>query len=316
MENKSHALMAGLFTLVLLAGAIFAGLWFNQDRVQWVPYQIATKQSIPGLNPQAAVRYRGLDIGKVDGIAFDPQVVGQILVNISVQPDAPITESTFATLGYQGVTGIAYVQLDDDGSRPVRLPSSPQKIARIEMRPSLFDQLQTRGLAILQQTEEVAKRINGILTPENQEAIISAINNVSRAAVALETIPDKLQPTLDRLPAITAQAQQTLGTVNRLSADAGALTRSLNVLVTGLQAPDGPITRFSSSMEQLGAVAGKIEFETLPLINDARTSLRTLNRTLDNLNERPQSVLFGASVIAPGPGESGFAAPRAQLPAQ
>jgi len=316
MENKSHALMAGLFTLVLLAGAIFAGLWFNQDRVQWVPYQIATKQSIPGLNPQAAVRYRGLDIGKVDGIAFDPQVVGQILVNISVQPDAPITESTFATLGYQGVTGIAYVQLDDDGSRPVRLPSSPQKIARIEMRPSLFDQLQTRGLAILQQTEEVAKRINGILTPENQEAIISAINNVSRAAVALETIPDKLQPTLDRLPAITAQAQQTLGTVNRLSADAGALTRSLNGLVTGLQAPDGPITRFSSSMEQLGAVAGKIEFETLPLINDARTSLRTLNRTLDNLNERPQSVLFGASVIAPGPGESGFAAPRAQLPAQ
>lgn len=316
MENKSHALMAGLFTLVLLAGAIFAGLWFNQDRVQWVPYQIATKQSIPGLNPQAAVRYRGLDIGKVDGIAFDPQVVGQILVNISVQPDAPITESTFATLGYQGVTGIAYVQLDDDGSRPVRLPSSPQKIARIEMRPSLFDQLQTRGLAILQQTEEVAKRINGILTPENQEAIISAINNVSRAAVALETIPDKLQPTLDRLPAITAQAQQTLGTVNRLSADAGALTRSLNGLVTGLQAPDGPITRFSSSMEQLGAVAGKIEFETLPLINDARTSLRTLNRTLDNLNERPQSVLFGASVIAPGPGESGFAAPRTQLPAQ
>jgi phospholipid/cholesterol/gamma-HCH transport system substrate-binding protein len=316
MENKSHALMAGLFTLVLLAGAIFAGIWFKQDRVQWVPYQIATKQSIPGLNPQAAVRYRGLDVGKVDGIAFDPQVVGQILVSISVQPDAPITESTFATLGYQGVTGIAYVQLDDDGSRPVRLPSSPQKVARIEMRPSLFDQLQTRGLAILQQTEEVAKRINGILTPENQKAIIDAANNVSRAAVALETIPDKIQPTLDRLPAITAQAQQTLGTVNRLSADAGALTRSLNGLVTGLQAPDGPITRFSSSMEQLGAVAGKIEFETLPLINDARASLRTLNRTLDNLNERPQSVLFGSSVLAPGPGESGFTAPRTPVQAQ
>ncbi|WP_194720484.1 MlaD family protein [Noviherbaspirillum malthae] len=316
MENKSHALMAGLFTLLLLAGAIFAGIWFKQDRVQWVPYQIATKQSIPGLNPQAAVRYRGLDVGKVDGIAFDPQVVGQILVNISVQPDAPITESTFATLGYQGVTGIAYVQLDDDGSRPVRLPSSPQKIARIEMRPSLFDQLQTRGLAILQQTEEVAKRINGILTPENQKAIIDAANNVSRAAVALETIPDKIQPTLDRLPAITAQAQQTLGTVSKLSADAGALTRSLNGLVTGLQAPNGPITRFSSSMEQLGAVAGKIEFETLPLINDARTSLRTLNRTLDNLNERPQSVLFGSSVLAPGPGESGFTAPRTPVQAQ
>ena len=42
------------------------GLWLNRDRVERVPYEIATKLSIPGLNPQAAVRYRGLDVGKVD----------------------------------------------------------------------------------------------------------------------------------------------------------------------------------------------------------------------------------------------------------
>src|SRR6476660_360616 len=121
MENKSHALLAGIFTIALLTAAILIALWFNRDRVEWVPYEIATKLSIPGLNPQAAVRYRGLDVGKVDDILFDPNAVGQILVRISVRPDTPITQSTFATLGYQGVTGIAYVQLDDDGSRPVKL---------------------------------------------------------------------------------------------------------------------------------------------------------------------------------------------------
>jgi phospholipid/cholesterol/gamma-HCH transport system substrate-binding protein len=302
MENKSHALIAGLFTIVLLIAAVLTGIWFNRDQTEWVPYQIATKLSVPGLNPQAAVRYRGLDIGKVDDITFDPQVVGQILVHISVRPDTPITQSTFATLGYQGVTGIAYVQLDDDGERPVKLPSSRQQIARIEMRPSLFDQLQTRGLAILQQTEEVTKRINNLLEPANQQAILTAFDSINKAATQIETIPRQLQPTLAKLPALTTQAQQTLSALN-------ALSNNLNGMATTLQAPDGPIAKIATTAEQVGTAADKLEHETLPLVNDARSTIRALNRTLDNLSERPQSVLFGAPMTAPGPGEPGFAAP-------
>ncbi|MDB5760764.1 MAG: putative ABC-type transporter, partial [Burkholderia sp.] len=94
MENKAHAIIAGLFTIAMLVAAILAAIWFNRDREVRVPYQIATRLSVPGLNPQAAVRYRGLDVGRVDRIGFDPQVVGQILVDISVKPDTPITRAT------------------------------------------------------------------------------------------------------------------------------------------------------------------------------------------------------------------------------
>lgn len=309
MENKAHAVVAGLFTILMLTATILIGMWFNRDRVEWVPYQIATKLSVPGLNPQASVRYRGLDVGKVDDISFDPLEVGQILVHLSIRPDTPITQSTFATLGYQGVTGIAYVQLDDDGSRPVRVPSSKEKIARIEMRPSLFDQLQSRGLAILQQTEEVAKRVNDLLQPDNQKKMLAAFDNMSKAATALETIPRQLQPTLDRLPAMTAQAQQTLNSLNALSTDARTLTNNLNGMASSLQAPDGAIANVSSAAAQVRTVADKLEHETLPVINDARTSIRSFNRTLDSWRERPQSVLFGGPALAPGPGEPGFAVP-------
>ena len=207
MENKSHALLAGVFTLVLAIAAILLGLWFNRDRVEWIPYEIATKLSVPGLNPQAAVRYRGLDVGRVDKIIFDPVVPGQILIRVSVKPDTPMTRSTYATLGYQGVTGIAYVQLDDDGNKPVRLSSSKDQVARIELRPSLFDELQTKGLAILEQTEALTKRFNILLDPANQKAMLAAFDNVSRAATAIEAIPRQLEPTLARLPDLTAQTQ-------------------------------------------------------------------------------------------------------------
>jgi phospholipid/cholesterol/gamma-HCH transport system substrate-binding protein len=309
MENKAHALIAGLFTIVMLTAAVLVGIWLNRDTVDWVPYQIATKLSVPGLNPQATVRYRGLDVGQVNKISFDPQAPGQILIHITVRPDTPITQSTFATLGYQGVTGIAYVQLDDDGSRPVKVPSDSEQVARIEMRPSLFDQLQNRGLAILQQTEEVAKRVNNLLDPANQQAMLNAFDNVSKAATEIETIPRQLQPTLAQLPAMAKEARQAMSALTKLSNEASTLAGNLNGMATTLQSPDGPLAQIAGTAEQLGSVANKLEHETLPLAGDARSSMRALNRTLNTVNQRPQSILFGAPDTAPGPGEAGFAAP-------
>lgn len=310
MENKSHALMAGIFTLVLLAAAILLGLWFNRDRVQWVPYEIATKLSVPGLNPQASVRYRGLDVGRVDKIVFDPSAPGQILVRISVKPDTPITQSTYATLGYQGVTGIAYVQLDDDGSKPVRVISSKDQIARISLRPSLFDNLQTRGLAILEQTEALTKRFNTLLDPQNQQKMLAAFSDVSRAATAIETIPKRLEPVLATLPALTREAQKTLTSVSVLSRDASQLTNNLNMFTTRLQAPGGPVQALTTSAERLGSVANQFELDVIPLAHDAQSTLRGVNRTLESFNQRPQSILFGTGTAEPGPGENGFTVPK------
>lgn len=313
MENKSHALIAGLFTIVLLAAAILLAMWFNRDRVVRVPYEMATKLSVPGLNPQAAVRYRGLNVGKVDDIIFDPQVPGQILIHISVNPDTPITQSTFAMLGYQGVTGIAYVQLDDDGSHPVKLSSSEAHLARIEMRPSLFDSLQTKGMAILAETEEMTRRFNTLLQPANQKAMLAAFDNVSRAANEIGSIPRQMQPTLAELPALTKRMDQTLASVSTLAQNVSRLSANLDALTTSLQVPDGPVTRLDGAIDHIGSVAGSLEYDTLPrfnlLANDARGSMRVLNQTLENFNRHPQSVLFGATPPAPGPGEAGFVAP-------
>jgi phospholipid/cholesterol/gamma-HCH transport system substrate-binding protein len=309
MENKSHALIAGIFAIALITAAVLVGIWLNRDQVEWVPYQIATKLSVPGLNPQATVRYRGLDVGKVDNITFDPREPGQILIHISVRPDTPVTQSTFATLGYQGVTGIAYVQLDDDGSRPVKVPSDDGQVARIELRPSILDQLQNRGLAILEQTEEIAKRINNMLAPANQQAILAAFDSVNKAATQLETIPRQLEPTLAKLPTMANQAQQALSALTTLSKDASVLTGNLNGVAVTLRSPEGPLAKLAGSADQIGAVANKLEHETLPLAGDARSSIRALNRTLNTVNEHPQSVLFGSPATAPGPGEPGFSAP-------
>jgi len=310
MENRSHALTTGFFTIVLLIAAILYGLWFNRDRVERQPYVIATAQSIPGLNPQAPVRYRGLEVGKVGSISFDPRVAGQILITLNINTDAPITTTTYAQLGYQGVTGIAFIQLDDDKTGSPRMSTNADNPARIPLRSGLLDQLEKRGREILTQTEEVTRRLNNLLSPANQKTILGAFSDVSETAQKYRELPQQLQPTIDKLPALADQTQKALNSVNKLATDVDRLTATL-------QAPGGAIDRITTTADRIGtsveAVAGGIELDTLPQVNslsdDTRASMRALRKTMNKINDRPQSLIFGGPGTPPGPGEEGFTAP-------
>ncbi|WP_296002956.1 MlaD family protein [Rugamonas sp.] len=317
MENRSHALMTGFFTILLLIAALLFGVWFNRDRIERVPYLLATTLSVPGLNPQAAVRYRGLEVGKVDAIDFDPGVAGRILVHISVDKDTPVTVSTYATLGYQGVTGIAYVQLDDEQSGSKLLATSAANPARIELRPGLLDQLEKRGKKILDQAETLTTKMNQLLSPENQKVMLGAFQDVSAAAKAYASVPQQLAPTLATLPQLSEQARRSLVAVAGASADVSRVAQNFDALGQRLQAPGGALDKIGGTVERVGlsveAIGAGIELEALPhvidLSDEARSSMRVLKRTMEGLNERPQSILFGAPDAPPGPGEAGFVAP-------
>jgi len=136
MESRSHALMAGFFTIALASLAIVFALWLNKDRIVRTPYMIQTKLAVTGLNVQAAVRYKGIKVGNVTDVDFDEKDPGQILLKLEIQPDTPVTAYTFATLGYQGVTGIAFVQLDEDAKQNLQIRQDQAGIQVIPLRPA------------------------------------------------------------------------------------------------------------------------------------------------------------------------------------
>ena len=107
MENKSHALAAGIFVLAVAAMLAGLAIWLTRDNTSYQHYELTSKDGVTGLQPQAAVRYKGVAVGKVTRIGFDPQIPGNVLIRIAVNDQAPITPGTFAVLGYQGVTGLA-----------------------------------------------------------------------------------------------------------------------------------------------------------------------------------------------------------------
>ncbi len=156
MENKSHVFWTRVFTIVLVLGTPLVVFFFNVDRTVRVPYDLIARTNVTGLFTDAAVRYRGLGVGKVESIKFDKSHPWQIRIRILVDQNVPMTHSTYATLGFQGVTGIAFVQLDDPARIRPRLHCRRSMLPQCRCARGLFEQLQERDDVILKRFERLS----------------------------------------------------------------------------------------------------------------------------------------------------------------
>lgn len=315
MENRSHALLAGIFTVLLTVGIVAAAMWLNRDTQERLPYVLATSGTVAGLNPQAAVRYRGMEVGKVEAIEFDRENPGQILVRIGVLPTTPITTATFAELGMQGLTGLAYVQLDSDPKvRDAKLlPSSAQSPARLNIRPSMFDRFSISGEDLLVRASTAMDQVNKLLGDDNQKLLVQSLGSLQAVSLRVGQLADEVKPAADAVTALANDSRRTIAGVAPLLLRADETLLAFGKLSTELGRRLEVLDRAASSAEQVGQAAGSFESQTLPRINilldNADRSARTLERVTDRLGEEPTSVLFGPQPGRPGPGEPGFAAP-------
>lgn len=324
MENKAHAIAAGAFVLGLVAALVALVVWLTRDNTVRNTYELSTRDAVSGLQPQAMVRYRGIAVGKVSLIDFDPKVKGNVRVRITVDQRVPLTTSSYATLAYQGVTGLAFIALDDKGESQTPLTPNNDDPPRIPLRPSVLAQLQDRGEAIINQIEEVTKRANVLLGDPNQKRIADALESIAQATASANqltrsldnTVKNGLNPALAALPPLIERTKDTMGTVKTAASDVSRVANNANTTVTRLNAKDGPVERLSDGTRALAQAVDSFNAATLPRVNrvadDTSRAVRRLGRTADSINDNPQSLLFGNGGVVAGPGEPGFSAPAAR----
>ena len=307
MENKAHAMAAGIFVVAITILLVGLAAWLTRDTGERDPYEISTRETVTGLQEQAAVRYRGVEVGKVAAIGFDPKSQGNVLMRLEIDRDAPVTKDTFATLSFQGVTGLAFVQLDDTGKPAPRLQPEDGHPPRIPLRPGLLSKIADKGEAILDRVDQLTVRMNQLLGDENQKRFTSALDNLGTAAADASQLAKRLDSTVAaRVDPALASVQKSADQVGRTAADFSQTARRLNE-------KDGPIDRLTVGTEALSHAADSFNSATLPRINrvteETSRAVRQLGRTANTINDNPQSLIFGAGAVAPGPGEPGFTAP-------
>jgi len=314
MESRAHALIAGVFVLLLATAGVVGLWWFGGQQEASHEFVVVTRGNVSGLNPQAQVRYRGMRVGKVLDIRLDPKDARDILITVRIPQSVPLTRGTTAKLGYQGVTGMAHVLLEDDGRDLHPLSGDAGEPPRIAMQPSLLQELGETGGSVVRQAGDLLQRANAVLDEENRRRLTAILGNLEVATTQLADTTAKLAPALGRVERVTsdenilrlqqglenfkratATADVTLARWKDLAADLQGMSRQLETAVGNAGGADGVATL----APRLGQLAGELQ-----------ATNRQLSRILQQLDEAPQSVLSGAPERAPGPGEAGFVAPR------
>ncbi len=309
MESRSHAIAAGLFAIVLSAGVVLALWWFSDKREATRELVLVTSSSVNGLNPQATVRYRGIVAGKVAGIGLDPGNPRDVLVTVRIRADLPVTQGTRARLATQGVTGLAFIALDDSGEDSAPLAGDPP---RIRLAPGLIDEVSAASLQTLTRVRELAERLAGLANPDNLARIERTLAHLERSSQGLERTLQEAPQTLAAVRQVfskdnLARISRSLDNLERLSGEAVPLAREGRTLLTRLQT-------VSERIDSLAGATGEgVATSTLPRLNGLLQELtitsRQLSDLLDEIDNSPQLLLLGRGKPVPGPGEAGFRQP-------
>ena len=260
------------------------------------------------------MRFKGVNVGKVTDIGFDPQTPGNVLVRIAIDETTPTSTATFATLGFQGVTGLAFVQLDDSAVAKAGLPATTLAPTRIPMRPGLLSRLSDQGASILLQLDETSRRVNLLLAPENQTRLMSAIDGMGQAATSVQAFSnraDKMLPQLAQESSTTlTKLQATSDRVGDSADEARASALAFKRVTERMNEKGGTLDQLTQGVNTLAATGQTLNSSTLPKLHrvmdkTARTA-RSVTQVLDAVNDNPQSLIIGNGPQLPGPGEAGF----------
>ena len=283
-------------------------------------YLAIVEESVAGLNVNAPVKYNGVDVGKVKNIQLDPGNPERVQLIFAIERGTPIKVDTVAVLKTQGLTGIAYVELDGGAKNAAPLlATAQQKYPVIQTKPSLSTRLENMLTTLLTKLDSTTNNIDSLISKENQQAFKSALadiaivsktiaarkteidagivnaartaDNTARATQKLNPMLDKIEPVIDQLGVTIAQINQSAFAIEK-AGDAAAIAS----------------TRAGKSVESVGQNIERYSNETLPEVQRLLGELNTLSTALKRLVEQterdPASLLRGRSPVPDGPGES------------
>lgn len=264
MEIRASYLLVGGVVLAILAALAAFSVWLVQADVDRgvARYEIVFAGSVSGLQVSGQVLYRGIPVGRVADIRIDPDNVEQVLVVVEIDEETPIKQDTVATLEMQGVTGLAYVQLQGGTQASAILAGESDRPPRIPSEPSALEQVFQSTPELLAQALGVAGRLSRLLDQRNLDAIASTLTN-------LQTFSTMLAERSDSIDALLVGAGAAAGRIDGMTAEFALLTTELRQLTAQLG------ERVDGVADDTGA--------TLAELRDASTTLTEVVENMDGL---------------------------------
>jgi len=317
METRANYVLVGAFTLITLVVAFILVLFITRlaDNRDLLPLDVRIPGSVTGLGESSQVYFNGIRVGQVHRLVLDDTNPAMVIAKTQIAASTPVTRSTEATLGFQGLTGLAFIELKGGSLDEANLLEEAEKenaVARIDADPSTINNLLTtaqnifaRADNVLGELEGFAREVRGPMTEtvyhvnrftsileENRETVGTIITDAGEMIGKLNAATSRIDGHIDGLltkldamlspdnqQSIVVEARETLASIRQLSDN---LNSRVDPIVNNVE-------RFSNQgLRQIEA-----------LLNDGRRSVTRIERAIGELEKNPQRLIFGGGNSVP-----------------
>ena len=257
MEKDPKYFLIGLAIVIIFAGLGLFLLWSSKtaEISDKIDYSIYFKEQSPsGLQKDGLVTLKGLKVGSIKEIKFNPKNVEEVHVVISVDTDAPIKTDSRAIVRSNFVTGLSYIDLIYSSKEAGLLKNAGrQKLIIAEGKTSL-EEIQNTLPEIIENISKILKQSERFFSEENSIRIANILKNT-------ETVSSEL----------AKESTNILSSFAIASKDLSKLTNELNSAIYSI---NKQTTKIAASSQKLIVKTGNKLEQTGDSITDMAQSIK------------------------------------------
>lgn len=298
MNTKNFAV--GLFVAFGLVMFVGATLWLTgrQGSEPTVQYSMFFKKDVSGLMLGGPVFYLGVDVGIVTAMEIIPGNPMQVRVDAEVLKSAPINNGTYASLAFQGITGVAVVKLSADPGLHDPLPAGKDGgFPVIPTRDSGFSALLAKAPDVVDKLDSLLMQVNQILGEENRAFVNGMLADMKAVTSALASRED----TIAEIPLLFKQSLEELqANLEQIKSMVGDMEPGVSSTVSNLELATANLAQMTRRIDSwtaandadMDAFMGDGLGQVPALVTDARAALREVEKLVRELRDDPSVLIY------------------------
>lgn len=322
MESRVNYTAIGVFILLFSVALVAFAFWlgkYNQDERQYRRYKVYMTESVSGLAPEAAVKFQGVDVGKVESIQINPHNSEEVELTLKIKKETPIKTDSNAILKFYGITGLAFIEIAGGSRHAPLLSNGKDTVLTIPSSPSLIRRLDESLGNVASKLSTTLDRANQLLSEKNIDNVAQTLEHLRSLTAQIDGYQLQIKTLLAQSIILENNASKSLAAVGDAAKSVKTTSGNFNTLVqtkmtTTLESLDATskeshklIQKLEASLDQgdydMRAIAAPSSGELTTLLEQTRTLTNEMEITIRSLRESPSDLLFKKSTPKPGPGE-------------
>jgi phospholipid/cholesterol/gamma-HCH transport system substrate-binding protein len=298
MRNSNLAV--GIFVSIAVLLLVSVTIWLSgrQGNEPTTFYSMFFKKDVSGLMLGGPVYYLGVEVGNVTRMEIIQGNPMSVRIDIEVLDSTPIDTGTSASLAYQGITGVAVINLTGDPGMNLPLKTPPGlDYPVIEVRDSGLAALLSGAPRIMDKINALLDEAASMIGTDNQQLISGTLNNIESLTRALKSEEEAFATLPANLASTLGEVQMTLGELRDVAGDIkpelAATMQNVEQMSARLANLTGRLDDWTESNSQdmnhfLDNGLGQVP----ELVSDARDALREMEKLLKAIREDPSSLVY------------------------